>query len=343
MENNYKTRIFFTCISVIIAIWTAGCKKNLPEDREYLAANSQFTQMLYQPVLGRNTLFTGVFNPGNSSLPLTFNIVNMRRFSGEAATELEEYYPVKTWKKGYDGTEKSLAEIEAKRTTERHRLFEVREHSGQFLMWAEGRSNLVKAAPDSGYVFDVEVSNTGGRKIFRNFKLKPFRERSYEPSPLDPTTGQSNKISVNPSLIFNIKGERTGRTLGTEDIQVIFRQLNKTGHSLTFKFVDSLFQTINPDKFAATKWDEVAHGFNMQKDAAKVSYDVAFPIPLAAYPTRFTNASGTQARSVFRWDRIAFGNELQTAQLGMNYNIYEQGDWEIIFWFMTERPKFTND
>lgn len=320
-----------------------ACKKNLPKDREYLASDSQFTQTVFQPVLGRSTIYNGVFNTGSSSLPIKFKIMNMRRFDGESAPELEEYYPVKVWKKIYNGTEKSIEEIEAKRTTERHRLFEIRENAGQFLTWSEARSNLLKAAPDSGYVFDVEVSNSGGSKYFRDFKLRPFRERSYEPSPLDPTTGQSNSISVNPTVINNVKGERTGRSLGVGDIQVIFRQLNNTGHTLTFKFVDTLFQTINPDKFAATRWDEVTHGFNPQKNAIRATYDVAYPIPLSAYPTKFTTTSGAQARSIFRWERIAYGNVLQTAQIGMNYNIYEQGDWEIIFWFKTERPKFTND
>jgi hypothetical protein len=66
---------------------------------------------------------------------------------------------------------------------------------------------MIKAQPDSGYVFDVEMSNSGGRKYFQNMRLMPLRERPYEPSNLDPVTGQGTSISVNPSGINNV-GER---------------------------------------------------------------------------------------------------------------------------------------
>ncbi|WP_373564745.1 DUF5007 domain-containing protein [Sphingobacterium sp. E70] len=58
-------------------------------------------------------------------------------------------------------------------------------------MGESGNSGFVKAQPDSGYVFDVELTNTGGRRYLRNFKLKPLRERPYEPSIIDPITGLS--------------------------------------------------------------------------------------------------------------------------------------------------------
>lgn len=340
MKNKINLlRICLTLLTGSIAL--SACKKNLPDERLSIANDSQYTQYLYQPVLGRNTLFTNNFQYGNSSRPLDFKIVNMRSFNGEPAPELTNNYPVTVWKTAYDGTEKSLAEIEAKRTTENHPLFEVRPHSGEFMMWAAANSNMVKAQPDSGYVFDVEMSNSGGRKYYQNFRLRPLRERPYEPSNLDPVTGQGTSVSVNPTSVF-ITGER-GQLLNTrDDVQVLFKKAGN-GNSITFKFADTLSNPIDPNKFAATDWANLVHGFNMVKDATKVKYEVAYPIPCSAYPTKYTTLSGDQARVVFRFNRQAFGNIQQQCYLAFNFNIYQKGDWEITFWFKRDKPKFDND
>jgi hypothetical protein len=146
---------------------------------------------------------------------------------------------------------------------------------------------------------------------------------------------------VNPTSV-NITGER-GQPLNTrDDVQVLFKKAGN-GNSITFKFVDTLSNPISPDKFAATDWANLVHGFNMVKDATKVKYDVAYPIPLSAYPTKYTTLAGDQARIVFRFNRQAFGNVLQQCFLAFNFNIYEKGDWEITFWFKRDKPKFDND
>lgn len=322
-------------------ILLSSCTKNLPDERLSIAANSQYISYEYRPILGRNTLFTDNFQYGNSSRPLNFKIVNMRGFNGEAATELTDKYPVLVWKTAYNGTEKSIAEIDAKRVLENHSLFEVRPHSGEFIMWAAANSNVVKAQPDSGYVFDVEMSNSGGRKYFQNFRLRPLRERPFEPSNWDPVTGQGTNESVSVTSV-NMDGER-GQPIFTSDVQVSFREVSSLGNSLTFKFVDSLSNPINPDNFDKTDWNNLVHGFNMTKDATKVKYDVAYPVPCSNYPTKYTTLSGSQASVVFRFDRIAFGNVLRECTLGLNFNIYKKGDWEITFAFKRDKPKFDND
>jgi hypothetical protein len=340
MKN--KINLLRICLILVLgSMALSACKKNLPDERLSIANDSQYTQYLYQPVLGRNTLFANNFQYGNSSRPLDFKIVNMRTFNGEPAPELTNNYPVTVWKTAYDGTEKSLAEIEGKRTIENHPLFEVRPHSGEFMMWAAANSNMVKAQPDSGYVFDVEMSNSGGRKYYQNFRLRPLRERPYEPSNLDPVTGQGTSVSVNPTSLF-ITGER-GQLLNTrDDVQVLFKKAGN-GNSITFKFADTLSNPIDPNKFAATDWANLVHGFNMVKDATKVKYEVAYPIPCSAYPTKYTTLSGDQARVVFRFNRQAFGNVQQQCFLAFNFNIYQKGDWEITFWFKRDKPKFDND
>lgn len=342
MKRN-KILSFLAVAALSMAIFITACKKNIPDVRLSLADDMQFTVKQYQPILGRNTVFTNNFNIGSSSIPLGFKIVNMRRFTGEPAPELTDFFPVQVWKSAYDGTEKSLAEIEAKRTIENHQLFEIRQQSGQFVMWAKANSSFVKAQPDSGYVFDVEVSNSGGRKYFKDFKLRPFKERPYEPS-LNEANGQTTFVGQT-AFFSNIRGERTGRFLSADqqDVVLLFNKKNSTGNSLTFKFVDTLFNPINPDKFNATQWSTLLHGFDMVKDNEKVTYKVAYPIPLANYPTKYTDGSGQYAISPFKYERQGFGNVKETGQVNLVYSIYEKGDWEIIIWFRTERPKFTND
>lgn len=322
----------------------SSCKKNLPDARLTLGNDAAFTTTTYEPVLGRNTLFTGNFNIGNSTLsqPLDFKIINLRRKNGDAAPELTENHPTLVWKQPYLGTEKSLEEIEAKRKIEYHPVFEIREHSGQFLMWAGALSTFVKVRPDSGYVFDVEVSNSGGRRYFRDFKLKPFRERAYEPSNVDPISGNATNASVNATIVNNIKGERTLRNLGGNDVAVFFRKIG-TGKSITFKFLDSAQNVINPNIFALTKWETLVHGFNMKKTNTEVTYDVAYPIPLINYVTKYTNPAGNRARVVFRFERLGFGGIREEGNLGIDFSIFEEGSWEVIFQFRGENPKFSDN
>ena len=339
-EYNYIIKYIFVLILTGFAL--TSCKKNLPDERLSIANDSKYLRTVFEPVLGRNTLFSNVFQYGNSSRPLDFKIVNMRTFSGDPAPEMTTNYPVLVWKKVYDGNEKSIEEIEAKRTVEYHPLFEIRPHSGDFFMWASANSNMIKAQPDSGYVFDVEMSNSGGRRYFQNLRVMPLRERPYEPSNLDPVTGQGTSISVNPTGVF-IKGERDGQPLNTrDDVQVLFQKVG-VGNSLTFKFIDTLSNVIDPNKFADTDWENLVHGFNMVKTNTEVKYQTAYPIPLTSYPTKYTTQSGEQARVVFRFNRIGFGNVLEKNYLAFNFNIYQPGDWIITFWFKRDKPRFDND
>lgn len=337
----YKFIKIICTVVLMLGLVTTSCKKNLPDERLSIASNSSYTKTVFQPVLGRNTLFSNIFQYGNSSRPLDFKIVNMRTYSGDPAPELTTKYPVSVWKKIYDGTEKSLDEIESKRAIEYHNLFEIRPHSGDLFMWAAANSNMLITQPDSGYIFDIEISNTGGRRYFQNMRLMPLRERPYEPSNLDPVLGQGTSISVSPSNVF-IRGERDGQPLSGFDVQVLFQKVG-SGNSLTFKFIDTLSNVINPNKFADTDWENLVHGFDMVKTDTEVKYKVAYPIPLTAYPTRYTTSSGDKARVVFKFSRRAFGDVLEKNYLAFNYNIFEPGDWVITFWFKRDKPKFTND
>ena len=348
--NNKQWRLF-TGILIAGACIPAlnACNKLVPTYRDALSAEASFSQTTFEPVVGRTTQYSNVFvNPNNSSTyPIDFKIVNARRFSGEAAPELSDIFPVKVWKQAYTGTETSIAEIEGKRATEYHNVFEVRKHSGDFVMWSSANSRILRCQADSGYIFDIEMSNSGGRRYFRNMRLMPFRERPYEPSNLNPVTGQSVSNGIYPSSMSNVIGDSSKNYLTGADVDVYIRKSSETGNpagnTISFLFLDKYFKPIDPAKFALTDWNNLLHGFNVQKTATRVTYDVAFPVPLVQLPTRFTTADGRRTSVKFSWSRIGFGGRRQDAVIGLDFAIYEPGDWEIVFAFKNDNPKFSND
>lgn len=331
---------------VAIILIFISCKKYLPEDRETVGPDSQFTKTSYEPVLGRNTLFSDNFYEGSTTFPATFKIVNPRRRNGDAAPELTDIFPVTVWKKPYIGDEKSLAEIEEKRETQYRPLFEMFPNSGQLVMWAEAKSNFIRTQPDSGYLFDVELTNSGGRRFYRDLVLKPLKERPYEPSNYDPINGQSLSNGISSARI-RIKGVGKERYLSRADVDVFIRKRTdeKTGaNTLRFMFLDSLYHPMDPKLFSSTDWDHLVHGFNMRISDTDVVYDVAYPIPLAEVPTRYTAPGFSGFASVnFTFPRLGFGGFRDDGLIGLDFAIYEPGDWEIVFAFKTDTPKFTND
>lgn len=333
-----------TTLPLILLVGCAlvSCKKLLPTDKDAFNRDARFTQTTYRPILGRTTVMSNNFDSQSSSLPLTFRIVAARNSEGIAAPELLKPFPVSVWKQAYDGSETSLAQIEAKRTIEQHPLFEIRKHSGEFILWKEATANLLKALPDSGYVFDVEVSNSGGRKYFNEMKLQPYRERPYEPNVMDPLTGNSTSGEINPLLVDNMIGAESNSKLNAGDIKISFHRKGD-GNSLSFKFLDTLLQPIDPAKFKLTNWAKLVHGFNMNKTAEAVSYEVAYPIPCVALPTPYTTPDGRQAAVTFSYDRLGFGGVREVATMKFNFAIFQKGSWDIIIWFKKENPKFEND
>ncbi len=335
-----------TCYVLALFLLTAiACKKYLPQERNTVGTDSQFTIDLYEPFLGRTTYFTDNFYKGSTTYPAEFRIINVRHVTGDAAPELTEAFPVKVWKRAYTGLETSIEEIEAKRAIEYHPILEMSPRTGNITFWSSARSNFVKAQPDSGYLFDIELTNSGGRRFFRNMKLKPLRESPTIPTNLNAMTGQPIRENFGISVLTNVVGAKDDRrTLGPGDVDVYIRKIQpSTGSTLTFRFLDTLFRPLNPAIFDETDWEHLIHGFNMQRTATYVKYDVAYPIPLTSTPTRYTSGDGITADARFKYSRIGFGGARINSVFGLNFAIFEPGDWEIVFAFKTDVPKTTDD
>ncbi|WP_214227362.1 DUF5007 domain-containing protein [Pedobacter sp. B4-66] len=346
-------------------ILVSGCRKllDLPEEKDYLSGKLNYSNKVFEPVLGRTTVM-GTLNADNSTLPMQFEIVNARYGDGRPYDDMFKVHKTWVWTSAYTGKETSLEQINAKRKLEDHPMFEIRS-SGQFIMWQSSTDELIDPRPaDSSNrvqdmrLFDLKVKNSGGEVLLRDFQIRPWRERSYEPSTdINPYTGavaRDPKDPNNPNKRDYILAD-IGNIIGTssdlplisnadqKDVVVYIRPFTGgNGHSLRFKFLDKDEQVIDPAKFNETKWEQLVHGFNMQQTTTYVQYDVAYPIPLVNISTPYA-PNGSQASSYIKYSRRGFGGIKTTAYLGLTYNIFKAGDWEIVFHFRRENPKFQDE
>lgn len=363
MHFNTKSKIALSLLAV--AATFSACKKlyDLPDEKDYLSNNVNYTSKVFEPIIGRTGIF-GNFNADNSTSPITFEIVNARFGDGRPVTDLFQKVPTKVWIAPYTGLEKTLAEIEAKRVVEQHSLLEVRP-SGQFILWNSSTNQLISPRPvdSTNYsqdtrFFDLKIKNSGGERLIRDFQIRPFRERPYEPSndfnyytglpAPDPKFPLDKKLRdyIRP-YINGVIGATTNLGLVSnndkKDVIVYIRPFTGggNGHSLRIKVLDKDSVAINPARFNETQWATMIHGFDMQKTDTYVQYNTAYPIPLTDIPTSF--ATNGRAKAELRYSRFGFGGVRVTASFGIDFAIYKEGDWEIVFFFKGENPKFANE
>jgi len=367
MHNILKYRVVLF-LAVIIAF--SGCRRifDLPEEKDYLSTKMTYFTSEFSPTLGRLNLYQGIFNPDNSSFPMTFEIVNARFGDGRSAEDMLAKKPVLVWTQEYTGNEKSLAEIEAKRKIEERPMIELRP-SGDIIVWPSATSEVFKPRDSVTYpqdirYFDVRVKNSGGTRIIKNLSIIPYREIPYFPADdinrysgkPNTTTPNGTTLQHNFPVIFGMIGEGTNAPLqanGGGQSGVVYTYIRKvpngTGNSLRFKFLNKDSVAIDPAKFNETKWDQLVHGFNMEKTSEYVKFDVAYPIPVARIPTRFTSGGvtntggGFTAHVEFVYSRRGFGGLREQGVISQEFAIYEKGDWEIVFHFKTVNPKFEDE
>lgn len=335
----------------------------LPEDRDFISDKIDYTNKILEPILGRTTVFTSLVED-NSTLPMKFEIVNARYGDGRPVTDIFTKAPTYEWIQEYDGLEKSLAEIEAKRKLVEKPIFEV-DSNGRLILWASANNTNLKPRPADTVLktqdirfFDIKVQNSGGTQIIKDFQLIPWTQRNYYPdTDINPYTGgkapdpqrpkdTTRQDYIIPSSLTNVIGERTQLPLANnsikKDVVVYIRPFSGgKGNSLRIKFLGADGKFINPVKFNETKWDLLVHGFNKVMNPEYVQYDVAYPIPLSNIKTDYSN--GGTAFFTINYSRIGFGGIRQVGQFSLNYRIYKKGDWEIVFHFRNENPKFEDD
>lgn len=333
----------------IVLLASAGCvDKFLPEEKDAFDRDVTFTRTTFDPVMGHTVFYTDICNVGNSTLPLSFEIVDMMHNDGTPAPELEEFYPVRVWKKPYLGTEKSIEEINAKRGIEYRRLFDVRKHSGEIIMWGEANSGIFRCQPDSGYVFNMEITNSGGHKTVRRMRLMPKREMDYEPSVYDSETGLAIAEYVSPET-SRMRYEPSGSSsfsysIEPEDIHIYFRE-NKDKQdgatSLTISFYDPSWNVIDPRRFNETNWNGLFQaGFlKGQVGPEKVVYDMAYPLPLFVEQTKYTDSKGEKASVKFTTSWLTKYGYRNNAYFVFDFAIYKEAHWEMLVHFAKGMPQ----
>lgn len=361
--SNLKVKLPVYCAIVALLVFPA-CKKlyNLPDGKEYLSKNIGYDNKIIEPVIGRWNIHGG-FKSDNSSFPLKFEIMNARYGDGRKVTDIFQKRQTYVWIDKYDGLEKSLEEIEAKRKLEEHDLFEVRS-SGEFILWPSATDELIKPRPSDSTnlaqdtrFFDLKVSNSGGTVLIKDFQIRPWRERPYSPSDdINPFTGGINRDPKAPTdlkkrnyirpRLDNVIGIKTLKQLRSDDdvkdVVVYIRKFEGgNGHNLRFKFLNTDSLPMNPAVFNATRWDLLVHGFNRKITNEYVQYDVAYPVPLTNIGTVYT--SGGNARAEFKYSRRGFGGGLTIGMVGLDFKIFREGDWEIVFHFKNDNPKFEDE
>ena len=323
----------------------SSCKNNIPDDLDAFGDDITFNGNSLSPFLGRVSTYENIINLSNkTTLPLTFKIMDVRTIEGEHAPEILEKYPVKVWHKQYNAEEKSIEEIEAKRKIEYRPLLEIQEKSGDLTFWNAGNSSMIKTLPSDGYLFDIEVSNSGGRRYARNFLLAPRKERDYEPSQYDDILGIAKDSYLRPTRQSYLYGEKTGRPVSDVRVYIFENKEIKTpGSTFSVSVLDSLGNIIDIDKFKNTDFAHLVHGFNPRKSNGKITYDVAYPMPLVAFPSRYTNETGSRVKIPLRYNRMGRGGKIIEAELAFEFAIYREGHWEVQFRFNGESPNFENE
>jgi len=336
-------------VLALLPLLVAGCYKDMvPDEKDFFSNNMNYNRNNFPVNLGRTNVYSYIFNADYSTQPLDFTLENIRHADSSAAPELKEMVPARLWKDYYSGKEANIAEIEAKRYTERRPVLDIRPHSGEVFFWS---TDSAKVKPGT-YFFDVRVKNKGGEKVFKNMILEVRRPKPYEPYEFDDVTGIRKAPDQGGITHPDLSGvvDMVNLTLPRDSVIVYFRKTGVKDNTLTFKMFDEDSLAIPFSRFNLTRWDslryrsgmigeDVRFAFNrkMNEDSTVVSYDITNPFPMLAD----VSGNSDKAYIAFQYSRISFGRRYN-AGIGLSFAIYEPGEWEVIFKFKLN-PKFQDD
>ncbi|WP_437918978.1 DUF5007 domain-containing protein [Sphingobacterium sp. LRF_L2] len=348
---------FCSCLTACNSLY------DLPSDKDFISDNLTYSTKILEPTLGRTTVFS-ILNADNSTLPMRFEIVNPRFGDGRAADDFLKTASTYEWITEYDGEEKSLEEIEAKRHLVEKPMFEV-DSNGRFILWASATNDRILPRPSDTTLktqdirfFDLKLSNSGGIQYVKDFQFIPWREIDYSPetdvniytggvapdpnSPKDPR----KRAYILPTSMGNLVGEQTNVDLvnnnDKKDLVVYIRKFEGgNGHNLRLKFLDKDSIPIDPANFNETRWDQLLHAFNRVTTSEYVQYDVAYPVPLTSRSSFYT--VGGNAKVDISYSRKGWGGVRTTGFFGLQFKIFKAGDWEVVFHFRNDNPKFDDE
>lgn len=181
-------------------------------------------------------------NADGSTPPYNFKLLNLRDKNTGAAAPAEFFtkYDILTFKQGlvFDASKDTTVELlNAKRETVSRTPFEFNEVSGQ-LVFNRSSSNL----PLGNYIFDVEMANVTGKKMFQNFG---------EISIVDPALQDYFQVTYQAAT-----GSNSSETFFTTSApQVTCQRISGEGARVILKIVDK-----NGDPFDPSAGEVIRRG-----------------------------------------------------------------------------------
>ncbi|HRO46840.1 DUF5007 domain-containing protein [Agriterribacter sp.] len=166
MKYNRNICWFLTAVFACATLLMGGCTK-IPQEGS-IAPDINYKNRKQYAIsgLGQNI---GDFNASTSTLPLKFEIVNIREPNGKTVAALNNELPVIRYKEAIVGNE-STEELLLKSDTVMVPAVSINEHTGK-LEILEG--NLI---PAGEYHFDIQVSNLSGSKLLTDALVVEFKE-----------------------------------------------------------------------------------------------------------------------------------------------------------------------
>ncbi|RFS25076.1 DUF5007 domain-containing protein [Chitinophaga silvatica] len=343
--NKHVYRIL---IAGFISLVISGCYKQLlPGEKPYFNKDCNFSKSDFIVYPDRINSFISIFNPANSTQPMKVEITNATHEDGSPAPELFTQVDAAQWKDYYSGLEKSVAEIEAKRTTAKRPAFDVRATSGDIVYWPVDTA-VVKPG---NYVFDVVVSNDGGKKTFQKFKLHVRRPRPYEPWYFDDVTGERTKNGSNynyPRPSLNNVQDDQNNNLKDEDAVIWYRWKSSATNTFSIKMFNKDSLPISLSKMNKTTWDSLKYfsvianlnvpiSFNRRfsEDSTVVTYDRTNPYPIMA------DLFGERSGITLAFER-RFQGQRSISNIYVPLAFFRAGAWDVIVKF-NKNIRFEND
>lgn len=153
-------------IPLVIAGLLAGCVE-IPGEGS-IAPDINYKNRKQYAISGLEQ-YIGDFSFSSTTLPLYFEIVEIRETTGGDISALQETLPVVRYKEAVDGRE-TPAELELKTEIVQHPAVSINSTTGKIEVLEGNR------IPAGEYRFDIQVRNTSGSRILKDALIIEFKE-----------------------------------------------------------------------------------------------------------------------------------------------------------------------
>jgi hypothetical protein len=147
-----------------ITLLTISCKKN--SDDGFLSPALKYTNPSVKVAVGASLIQSGAMVADESTKPLVFTIDAIHYADGKIADKLMGY-KVDTyfWQAEYTGKEKTVDEINKKRTKVNRPAIDINPENGNIIIYPEATDTTLLTK--GKYIIDVRVKNSGGERLIK--------------------------------------------------------------------------------------------------------------------------------------------------------------------------------